>query len=106
MVELRPGIWFVYREGYGRYAGAYPVTRQGWRLLLGLLGVIYTMIGAWVALLLRFGDGQSDGIWIIALCVLVMAMGMGMFPVVRRHTDYTITLAQWRARDGGPGHRE
>jgi len=46
-----------------------------------------------------FGDDSDrDVIWIMALCAVVIAAALGLHPVIRRHTDCSITLAEWRAR--------
>jgi len=109
MGVLPPGIWFVYRPGYGRYAGAYPVTWQGWWLVFGVIGVLEAVIAGSVLLLLLFGDedggdgGAGGAIWIGAVCVIVLAVGLGLRPVIRRHTDYSITVKEWRARRRAQG---
>ena len=96
MVELRPGIWFVYREGFSRWAGSYPVTRPGRWLVLGFSGLVCLVLIGGIAALLRFGDEQSDGGWIAALCATIFVLALCVHPVIRRHTDYSITLAEWR----------
>lgn len=75
------------------------MTRQGWLLILGFMVFVYSVIGGGIVLVVFYGDDSDrDVIWIMALCAVVIAAALGLHPVIRRHTDCSITLAEWRAR--------
>ena len=96
--DLPPGIWFVFKAtGVGRYRGSYPVTWQGWCLALGVPVTFMLLAAACVWYLVRNPEANA-GLWIAALCAGAIGTGLGVSPVVRRRTDFFITMEDWRAR--------
>ena len=59
--------------------------------------VFMLLAAACVWYLVRNPEANA-GLWIATLCAAAIVAGPGLSPIVRRRTDFSITLEDWRAR--------
>ncbi len=94
-MKLEEGAWFVRSNG-GQ--GSYPVTRQGWLVVLGFL--VGIAISALVALLLaNTGPGW---LWIAVFAIGMAVSATAFILIARKRTDHSITVNDIIARGKAP----
>lgn len=90
-MKLEEGAWFVRSNG-GQ--GSYPVTRQGWLVVLGFLSGVCISAGV-AALLANSGPGW---LWIVVFAVGMAVSALAFILIARKRTDYSITVNELIAR--------
>ena len=89
-------IWFVGVPG--RRFGFVPVTREGWIVLVALLGgiVVYAAIASIVQFLVPELSWLGFAIFFACLAGDLLAL----FLIVRAKSDFSMTANEFRARQG------
>lgn len=90
-MKLEDGAWFVRSNG-GQ--GSYPVTRQGWFVVLGFLAGIG--ISAGVSVLLA--NTGPEWLWILVFAIGMAASALAFILIARKRTDFSITVNELIAR--------
>lgn len=90
-MKLEEGAWFVRSNG-GQ--GSYPVTRQGWLVVLGFLGGIAFSAGLAAA----FAETGPAWLWIAIFAVGMAISALAFILIARKRTDYSITVNELIAR--------
>jgi len=86
--DAMKSVWFVRRSNGG---GSYPVTDQGWR-------VVWTFTAGAVASVVVSIVLQKMGFsyWWLAAAVGSVAAAAWFLVVTNRHTDYSMTVSEFR----------
>lgn len=90
-MKLEEGAWFVRSNG-GQ--GSYPVTRQGWLVVLGFLSGVCISAGV-AALLANSGPGW---LWIVVFAIGMAVSALAFIVIARKRTDHSITVNELIAR--------
>jgi hypothetical protein len=92
-MTARPGEnWFVRSNG-GQ--GSYPVTPEGWRVVYGFVGGM--LVSALVAATLVFWLGNVMRVLVFAVGAAASAAWFIM--TARKHTDHSMTVADFMRQD-------
>ncbi len=88
-------IWFVRRDS-GR--GVHPVSAEGWSALaLIAFGTVMSIVAA---LVIKVAVPEPSWLWLAVFVIVVVGDAMAFFIIARLKTDTTVTLSQYRARQG------
>jgi ABC-type uncharacterized transport system permease subunit len=102
MTSASGDTWFVARVNtHGRRKGIAPVSRAGYLVFVAfVIGEIAALLAGF-AVLYAMPDQM-----ILGIAIMVIGVGLTMtflFVMVARHTDYTMTLNDYRAQQARIG---
>ena len=90
---LKPGVWFVRSNGGG---GSYPVTPEGWRVVLIFSGAVA------VSGILGIALSQAGfALWWAVFAIGMVASATWFILKARRHTDLSMTVAEFQKLNSG-----
>jgi hypothetical protein len=93
-MKVEEGAWFVRSNG-GH--GSYPVTREGWYVVLGYLGGVGAL-AVMTYMLIHSGNGPY-WMWIAIFALGMAVLAYGFIQTARHHTDFTVTYDEYRKRN-------